>query len=110
MHRTTNNLLDALKENDLERAADARRDWVKEGCPDHAVSTPAPRRTFCDRLRTWRDLRGYTLRDLSDRAKVGQTRLFRLETGHEPTLGEWKRLRLALGIKEEEGREMERLV
>ena len=111
MHRTTSNLLEALRANDMERVCDARRAWVREGCPDVPEGTLAPSsKNFCDRLRSWRELRGYTLRDLADRTKIGKTRLFRIETGCDPRMGEWKCLQRALSLSEKEARELEALV
>ena len=111
MHRTTSNLLEALRANDMERTCDARRAWVREGCPDVTEGAELPsHRNFCDRLRSWRELRGYTIRELSDRTRIGRTRLFRIETGGDPRMGEWKCLQRALSLSERETREMEGLV
>jgi hypothetical protein len=112
MHRTTSTLLEALRANDMERVCDARRTWLREGCPDLTEETTGgpSHRNFCDRLRSWRELRGYTLRDLSDRTGIGRTRLFRIETGGDPRMGEWKCLQRALSLSERDAREMEALV
>ena len=103
MDSSTLNILVALRDNDLERLSDARQAWIRAGCPDVDKALPAPSgRTFGDRLEAWRSLRNYSLRALADRAGIGPTRLFRLESGADPTLGEWYRLRKALGIVQEE--------
>lgn len=112
MSTYTLNLLVAIRDSDFDRLSDARQAWMRAGCPDVGHDAPPPTgRSFGERLEHWRDRRNYSLRALSDRAKIGCTRLFRIESGSHPTLGEWYRLRKALGIvQEEEVKAMERLV
>jgi transcriptional regulator with XRE-family HTH domain len=50
-------------------------------------------------LRHWRDKRGYSVRELARRAKVGFVTVSRIENGHiSPTVAMLEKLAKALGI------------
>ena len=50
-------------------------------------------------LRHWRDLRGYSVRELARRARVGYVTIVRIENGHmSPTVAMLEKLATALGI------------
>lgn len=50
-------------------------------------------------LRHWRDKRGYSMRELARRAKVGFVTVSRIENGHiSPTVAMLEKLGRALGI------------
>jgi transcriptional regulator with XRE-family HTH domain len=50
-------------------------------------------------LRHWRDKRGYSVRELARRAKVGFVTVSRIENGHiSPTVAMLEKLGRALGI------------
>jgi hypothetical protein len=111
MESCTNTLLDAIRQNDLERVATARRAWVEAGCPDFRALPTKPGKSFGARLRGWREQRNYTLRELAGKAKIPYVRLFRVEqSGSELRLPEWARLKMLLGVPEEDARGMEGLL
>ena len=50
-------------------------------------------------LRHWRDRRGYSVRELARRARVGYVTIVRIENGHmSPTVAMLEKLAKALGI------------
>jgi transcriptional regulator with XRE-family HTH domain len=51
------------------------------------------------RLSHWRDKRGYSVRELAKRARVGYVTIVRIENGHmSPTVAMLEKLARALGI------------